>query len=232
MDTKMQQFENGVNDRLQKTIEDMNRRWEERLHNGANSVQNNAGPNFGNGNGETDQAGTSSAGQQRMDGQNPTTGQSNGPQFSPNGLNSPHCSAGGHSNSRGWPNNRGRSNSRGGMPRNEFWNSNHPQSQDGRGQIDQMSATGQSNQFRPMGHHVVMSNSNDRQSALNAAGQLSASQQPPQNQGRPPLNHSDPDSADGDDEGDGYANFQERQRQTNEPNQNPQPQNGHNGNQG
>ncbi len=58
-----------------------------------------------------------------------------------------------------------------------------------------------------------MSNANDQQSALQAAGQLGQLQQGPQGQGRPTLNPNDLEGGDGNAEGDGYANFQERQRQ-------------------
>ncbi len=177
MTAKMQRFENGMNNKLLETIEGMNKRWEDRLHNGANSVQDDARQSVEGGEGETDEAGTSNDGQHRVNGQNPTIEQQSAPQFNLD-WNSPNHSSQGRSSSRGRPNSRGRSSSRG-TQRNEFWNSNHPQSQDGRSQNDQVSAVGQGNQFRPMGHHVVMSNSNNRQSALNAAGQLSTSQQTP-----------------------------------------------------
>ncbi len=129
MTVKMQRFKNGMNNKLLETIEGINKHWEDGLHNGANSVQDNARQNVEDGEGETDQAGTSNGGQHRVNGQNPTMGQQSAPQFNSNELNSPSHSSQGRSSSRGRPNNRGRSSSRG-TPRNEFWNSNHPQSQD------------------------------------------------------------------------------------------------------
>ncbi len=101
----MQQFEDGVNrlqemikemnNKLLETIEGMNKRWEDRLHNGANSVQDDARQNVEDGEGETDQAGTSNGGQHRVNGQNLTMEQQSAPQFNSNELNSPNHSTGG-----------------------------------------------------------------------------------------------------------------------------------------
>ncbi len=93
-----------MNNKLLETIKEMNTHWEERLHNGTNSVWDNMGPNIGDGAEETDLAGTSNNGQDRANGQNLTNGWQEAPQFSPNGLNSPNYSTGGRSSSRGWPN--------------------------------------------------------------------------------------------------------------------------------
>ncbi len=48
---KMYRFESGMNDKLQKALAEMNAHWEERMHNGANTVHDNAGPNLGDGDG-------------------------------------------------------------------------------------------------------------------------------------------------------------------------------------